>query len=143
MRLSSFSALSCWGCRIHGLNLTPLPTSVLDMTLNHWWWGSNLADLEVVEYPFIAIAPRSTLTRSGSTWLAPMCASNRTKLRTYAKLNDLNKQRAIKWLMLNCDCYIATLETSQLWAKKSTCSFKNVINKMCVYIYICINRVWN
>ena len=47
----------------------PPLTSVLDMTLNNlmvrfqqcWSFGN-------VEYPFIAIAPRSTLARSGSTW---------------------------------------------------------------------------
>ena len=34
-----------------------------------WWRGpSNAGDLENVEYPFIAIAPRSTLARRGSTW---------------------------------------------------------------------------
>ena len=58
--------------KIHQLLLcrgvTP-PTSVLDMTLNNlmvrfqqcWSFGN-------AEYPFIAIAPRSTLARSGSTW---------------------------------------------------------------------------
>ena len=34
-----------------------------------WWWGSsNAGALGNVEYPFIGIAPRSTLTQSGSTW---------------------------------------------------------------------------
>ena len=55
-----------WGCRIHQLHLyrgVRLPaTSVLDMILN------NIAGaLENIEYLFIAIAPKSTLTRSGST----------------------------------------------------------------------------
>ena len=39
---------------------------------------------------------------------------------------------ANKWLILNCDCYIATLETILLCAKRkkmSTGSFKNVIYK--------------
>ena len=42
-----------------------------------------------VECPFIAITPRSTLARCGSTWLGPIYGSNRTKLCTYAKLNCL------------------------------------------------------
>ena len=47
-----------------------------DLALNHqeWlicheaisWWGSNPGTLENVEYPFIAISPRSTVTQSGS-----------------------------------------------------------------------------
>ena len=35
---------------------------------NWVWWSSILGDLGNVEYLFIAIAPRSTLTKSGSTW---------------------------------------------------------------------------
>ena len=34
-----------------------------------WWWGSSSAGvLGNAVYPFIAIAPRSTLSQSGSTW---------------------------------------------------------------------------
>ena len=34
-----------------------------------WWWGSSYAGaLGNVEHPFIAIASRSTLARSGCTW---------------------------------------------------------------------------
>ena len=42
----------------------------LDMTLNYirWWGSSNTRALGNTEDPFIAIATRSTLTRSGSTW---------------------------------------------------------------------------
>ena len=47
--------------------------------------------------------------------------------------------------MLNCECYIAILETIEVCTKKSSGSFKNVIYKMClqivcvcVYIYIYI-----
>ena len=29
-----------------------------------WWWGSSPGALRNMEYPFIAIAPSSTLTRS-------------------------------------------------------------------------------
>ena len=63
-----------WGCRIHRLHRCrgvrhPPPTSVLDMTLKQSD-GEVPAVLEFknVEYPFIAIAPRSTLARRGSTW---------------------------------------------------------------------------
>ena len=35
----------------------------------HWWWGSrNAGALGNTKYPFIAIASRSTLAQSGSTW---------------------------------------------------------------------------
>ena len=34
-----------------------------------WWWGSsNAGALGNAEYPFIAIAPKSTLAQSGSIW---------------------------------------------------------------------------
>ena len=42
------------------------PMSVLDMKL--WWSSGNAGDLGNAEHPFIAIAPRSTLARRGSTW---------------------------------------------------------------------------
>ena len=45
---------------------------------------SNAGGLGNAEYPFIAIAPRSALAWRGRT-----CGSNRSKLRTYAKLNCL------------------------------------------------------
>ena len=62
-----------WGCRIHWLLLcsgvTPLQRSIPLWHKAIWWWGSsNAGALVNVEYPFIAIAPRSTLVRSGSTW---------------------------------------------------------------------------
>ena len=41
------------------------------------------------EYLFIAIAPRSTLAWSGSTWYGPIYGSNRTKLCNHVKLNCL------------------------------------------------------
>ena len=49
------------------------------MTLNSVWWrfSSNRA-LENVEYPFIAITPRSTLTQSGGTCLGLIYGWNRT-----------------------------------------------------------------
>ena len=50
----------------------PLPSlkrSVPGMTLNCIWWGSSSSeDLERVEYPFIAITPRSTLIRTSSIY---------------------------------------------------------------------------
>ena len=51
--------------------------------------SSNAGALGNAEYPFIAIAHRSTLIQSGSTWKGPTYRSNRTKLYTYAKLNCL------------------------------------------------------
>ena len=51
-----------WDCRIHPI------TSVLDMTLKNWWWGSsNAGALGNVEYSFIVIALMSTLARRNST----------------------------------------------------------------------------
>ena len=63
-----------WVCRINRLHLCrvvrpPPQTSVLDMTLNNLMvCSSNAGALGNAEYPFIAIAPRSTLARCGSTW---------------------------------------------------------------------------
>ena len=61
-----------WDCRINWLHLcrgvrTPPPTCVL------LWHKTGEAPVVLelwgnAEYPFIAIAPRSTLVRSGSTW---------------------------------------------------------------------------
>ena len=58
--------------------------------LRIWWFSfRNAKALGNVEFPFIDIAPRFTLTRSGSTLFGPIYGSNRTKLCTYAKLNFL------------------------------------------------------
>ena len=55
------------------------PTSVLIWPWTIWWWGSSSAGaLGNVEYPFITIASRSTLARSGSTWYGPIYGLNRT-----------------------------------------------------------------
>ena len=43
------------------------------MTLNNQIWALGNA-----EYPFIAIAPRSTLAQSSSIWKGPIYGSNRT-----------------------------------------------------------------
>ena len=43
-----------------------------------WWWCSSLGTLEVMEYPFIVINPRSTFTRSSSTCWGPIYGSNKT-----------------------------------------------------------------
>ena len=72
-----------------------------------WWWGSSdIGALGNAEYPFIAIAPRSIRAWSGSTWLGPIYALNRTKLRTYAKLNCLKWNCFWHWnstnAKLNC-----------------------------------------
>ena len=53
-----------------------------------WCWDfSSAGALGNVEYPLITIAPWSTLTRIGSTWLGPICGSNRNKMCACAKLN--------------------------------------------------------
>ena len=55
-----------WDCRIHRLLLCG---GVRHPQRVSWWWGSsNAGALGNAEYPFIAIALRSTLPRSGSTW---------------------------------------------------------------------------
>ena len=42
---------------------------VLGMTLNCiWWWSFSSEDLGSVEYPFIAITPKSTLTLNCIWW---------------------------------------------------------------------------
>ena len=92
-----------WGCRIHQLHfckgLIPPPNRCPGYDIKQSDGKTPaLGDLGNVKYPFIAIAPRSTLTRSVSSWKGPVYGSNRTK---YAN----------KWQMLNCDCYIAILET--------------------------------
>ena len=45
--------------------------------------------------PFIAIAPRFTMTRSGSTWYGPIYRLSRTNLCTYVKLKCLKKKLCI------------------------------------------------
>ena len=56
-----------------------------------------------MEYPFIAIAPRFTQTRIGSTWKGPIYGSNTTKLCTYAKMNSLkyNCFCMLNWIVWN------------------------------------------
>ena len=46
------------------------PTSI-------WLWGFSLGVLGNVDHLFTAITPRSTLTRSNSTWEHPIYVSNR------------------------------------------------------------------
>ena len=61
------------------------------MTLNciRWWEVSSKA-LTNVEHSFIATTFRSTLTRSGSTWQAPIYGSNRTIWHlNWEQTNDL------------------------------------------------------
>ena len=69
---------------------TPLTTRVLDMTLNHQMVRLQPWDFRNMEYPFIAIAARFTLTQSGSTWLDPIDGSNRTIWHlNYVQTNDV------------------------------------------------------
>ena len=64
----------CWSCRIHWLHLcwgVRPPAQWVSWVWHKtvWWWGpSNAGALGNKEHPFIAIAPRSTLARRGSTW---------------------------------------------------------------------------
>ena len=47
------------------------------MTLkNIWYWGSSSEILEIVEYSFIVIIPRSTLTRNRSIYQGPIYGEN-------------------------------------------------------------------
>ena len=63
-----------WSWRIHWLRLCKEvePPTQWESWIWHktiWWWGSsNAGALGNVEHLFIAIAPRSTLARNGSTW---------------------------------------------------------------------------
>ena len=61
--------------------------------------GFSLGDLGNVEFPFIAIAFRSILTGSDSTCLGPIYETNGTNY-VCEKMPDVN-----------CECYIAILET--------------------------------
>ena len=86
---SSTRSVGCTPTASQQRSKTP-PTSVLDITLNNLMvslqWCQSLGN---AEYPFIAIALRSILALSGSTWSGPIYGLNRTKLCTYAKLNCL------------------------------------------------------
>ena len=61
-----------------GWGIPPPLTSVLDMALNNLMVRLQSLSLGNVAYPFIVITPKSTVTRSGSTWYGPLCKSNRT-----------------------------------------------------------------
>ena len=108
-----------WGCRIHQLHLCrgeELPhrgSCIWHRTI--WWQGSsNAGDLGNAEYPFIAIAPESTLTRSNTTWKGPINGSNRTKRCTYAKLNCLYPAQAERLVNMNIIYRILVVEGSYL-----------------------------
>ena len=63
-----------WGCRTHrlllcrGVRTPPQQVSWIWHETIWWWRSSNAGALGNAEYPFVAIAPRSTLARRGSTW---------------------------------------------------------------------------
>ena len=64
--------------------------SVLDTTLSDGEVPVMLELQGMRSTPSLPSLPASsTLARSDSTWLGPICWSNRTKLSTYAKLNNL------------------------------------------------------
>ena len=57
-----------WLYLSRGVRLLLQESYVIGMTLNCiWWWSSSLGDWGSVEYTFIAITSRSTLTHSSST----------------------------------------------------------------------------
>ena len=63
-----------WNRRIHWLHLCKglrIPHRV-SWIWHYWWLPSNAGALGNAENPFIAIAPRSTLARSGSIWNGPI-----------------------------------------------------------------------
>ena len=64
-----------------------------------------LQALGSVEFLFIAIIPKTTLTQSGSTCLSPINGSN----KPFQKLLVLDRStwnQAIKWLLLNKNSYL-------------------------------------
>ena len=73
-----------WECRIHrlllGRGVRPPPQRLSWIWYETiWWWGpSGAGALGNAEYSFIAIAPRFTLARSGSTRYGPIYGSSRT-----------------------------------------------------------------
>ena len=80
-----------WGCRRHRLLLC---RGVIPPHNGYPGYDTKQSDSDVggmgnAVHVFIAIAPRSILARSGSTWKSPIYRLNRTKLRTYAELNGL------------------------------------------------------
>ena len=62
-----------------------------------WWWRSSPRALRNVEYLFIAITPRSTLTRSCSAKKGPIYGLNRT-------VWHLNCVQAKNNLQNTCNC---------------------------------------
>ena len=85
--------LVSYGCCIHWLRLC---SGVRLPQIFFYLWHKTDGKAPVMtenfgnaEYPFIAIAPRSTQAPSGSPWLGPIYGSNRTKPYSYAKLNYL------------------------------------------------------
>ena len=92
-----------WGCRIHRLLLCsgkPPPHWVSSIWLKTiWWWGfSKAGALKNVVYPFIAIAPRSTLV----IVVIPdrVISVDQTELNCVLMLNWIDWNRTI----LACNC---------------------------------------
>ena len=97
-----------WGCRIHWVQLCRVVTPPTECPL--YDAKQSYGDVPVMlelwgmqSNPFIAIAPRSILTRSGSNWENPIHGSNRSKLHTFAleiKLFwHLNCELMINWIV--------------------------------------------
>ena len=73
----SISALSVEAPPLGG---TLSPTIILNMSLKLiWWWDSAPGDLGNVEYSFIVINPRSTLTLLGSHLWIKLAVQSFTK----------------------------------------------------------------
>ena len=88
------------------------------MTLNCIWWsGTRFRDLGSVEYPFIAITPRSTLTRSGSTCSGPIlgtCAKKKKILRPDLVLVEKKRTLQLVEFTILADHRLKVRETKKL-----------------------------
>ena len=92
------------------------------MTLNCiWWWASYPEALENVEYPFISITPRPTLTQSGNTCLGPIYGSNRTSVQSMM-LNNIWLWGSSPGSLVNMEyLFIAITPMSTLTQIATTC----------------------
>ena len=143
--------------------LSPQPTQRVSIKQSDGEVPVMLELWEMQKYPFIAIAPRSTPSRSGSTWESPIYGSNRTVWHlNWVQTNNFCWTEVLEIELF--DCLTACKEMNDIlidffvihsntWKHLSVCkrmsfgSFENVINKMFtnhIYIwYICIKRIWH
>ena len=73
----------------------PPKEGVLGITLKSiWWWCSNSGELESMEYLFVDIIHRSTLTGCGRTCISPLYGSNSSVWNNrYSKLPCAKKKK--------------------------------------------------